>query len=92
MRLIITCGCGDTTQFAKDAFKIMFPKDKIDKLVEKPDSDLLLTINNYLSDYVGKDIDFSEPYALLLDDEYYNKDMERQMVKIYDLIKGARIC
>lgn len=34
MRLIITCGCGDTTQFAKDAFRIMYPKEKLPEVVE----------------------------------------------------------
>lgn len=34
MRLIITCGCGDTTQFAKDAFKILHPDEETPEVVE----------------------------------------------------------
>lgn len=45
MRLIITCGCGDTTQFAKDAFKIAFPKEDLPVVIEKnKENELLLLL------------------------------------------------
>lgn len=34
MRLIITCGCADTTKYAKDAFKILFPNDELPDVIE----------------------------------------------------------
>lgn len=92
MRVIITCGCGGTTQFAKDAFKILFPKDKYDKLIEKPENDFLDSINEYLSIYAGKDIDFSQPYALMLTYKRYNETKIFSIVDIYDLMKGYKIC
>ena len=88
MRLIITCGCGDTTQFAKDAFKIMFPKEDYDKLVEKPDEDLLNGLINYIALYDGREIDSTKPYAFLVQSGKYNKDI----IEIYALIKGYKLC
>lgn len=92
MKLIITCGCGDTTQFAKDAFKVWFPKDKYDNLIEKPDNDFLEVVNNYLALYANKRIDFSKPYALLLNSGKYNKVINFTDIEIYDLLKGYKIC
>lgn len=42
MKLIITCGCGDTTQFAKDAFRIVFPKEDLPIVVDKNSDNAVL--------------------------------------------------
>lgn len=34
MRLIISCGCGNTTDFARDAFKILFKGEPVPEVVE----------------------------------------------------------
>lgn len=39
MRLIVTCGCANTTKFAKDAFKILFKGEEVPDVIEhKTDS------------------------------------------------------
>lgn len=50
MRLIITCGCSDTSQFAKDAFKILFKDGPMPKVIEESADTpyaLLLDIKRY---------------------------------------------
>lgn len=36
MNLIVTCGCGDTDAFAKDAFSIIFPSAPTPPIVSQP--------------------------------------------------------
>lgn len=85
MKLIITCGCGDTTQFAKDAFKIAFPNEELPEIYEKIDQTQMDDLNKIIVSCGGEEIDFSKPYALEVDDSGYNGS-------IYDLLKGYKIC
>lgn len=67
MRLIVTCGCGDTTQFAKDAFKIMFPKEELPKVIESPDNEpyaLLIDFKRYNGDMKVKAYDLMKGQVL----------------------------
>lgn len=98
MRLIITCGCGDTTEFAKDAFRILFPGEETPQVLEMNDENkplikiFLLTLNT------EKEIDdfLSKKFAIAIDVRYSmqfdimtGECMEGAEINIKDLIKGC---
>lgn len=98
MRLIITCGCGDTTQFAKDAFKILFPKEDIPDIVElnhhnKPLIKMfMLTLGK--EEVIDKFLD--SKFAIAIDIRYQldfdiitGESSEGAAINIKDLIKGC---
>lgn len=77
MRYIVTCGCGDTESFAKDAFKILFKAEPLPPTVahDTPNLDL-----GRWAPYISAADKAKEKYA------YYVSDKE-----MWDLMKGIRL-
>lgn len=85
MNYILSCGCGNTDQFAKDAAKILFPEANYD-LILGVDTirDFIMTqdlppkVEAYLRAYAES----KDKFALYLQD---NKGL-------WNLMKGKKIC
>lgn len=77
MGYIITCGCGDTNQFAKDAFRLLFKGQPIPPVInpEALPSELSL-----LSPQVEAADRSGEKFAFYADGE-----------ELWDLMKGVRL-
>lgn len=98
MRIIITCGCGDTTQFAKEAFKILYPDEKVPKLIEMNDENKPLIKLFMLTLCTEKVIDefLDSKFAIAIDIKYRmqfdiitEESIEGADIYIKDLIKGC---
>lgn len=82
-RYIVHCDCGDTGDFAKTAYKMLFPNAKLPQVLEGrlQTKDLAKTepgIRDYLMALVNSD----EAYAY-----YFNTD---NGIEAWDLLKGVR--
>lgn len=76
MDYIFTCGCGDTDQFAKDAFRLIFPHKDMPPIRHSPE-----TINLKRYEMYPKAIAKSEQkFAYYLSAE-----------GIWDLLKGVQV-
>lgn len=78
--VILTCGCGNTDQFSKDAFGLLFHDDKLPNIVHSMGimrDKLLRTVVNGLVD--GKEV-----YAYFL-------TWNDKSVSVWDLLKGVQI-
>lgn len=78
--LIYTCGCGDTDRFAKDAFKLLFPTEKMPTISHNlgiiNDSDLRKVINGLAKN--------TQKYA------YYILQIDGR-ISVWDLLEGVQI-
>lgn len=75
---ILTCGCGDTDKFAKDAYSLLFPDSPAPALVHS----MGIIRDKKLRDIVNG-LTKRKKYAYLL---RYGDNIE-----VWDLIKGVRI-
>lgn len=80
MKTILTCGCGNTDQFAKDAYKLLFPKAELPPVVHS----MGVIKNKLLRTVVNGLLDGREKYAYFL-------DWTDQSVAVWDLVKGVQI-
>lgn len=77
MKIIYTCGCGDTDSFAKDAFRILFPHLPIPPLVsQKPQNVEFAKWGRYLDALNSSHDKFA----------YYITPTE-----LWDLLKGVQV-
>lgn len=90
--IIITCGCGDTEAYAKDAFKILYddyPMPEVYSLGGDRD-ELILTGLNILNTDYNLGIDPKKAFALFVrttDDGFSN----RPEVWVTDLLTGEAL-
>lgn len=83
MRVIFSCSCGNTDEFAKDAFKILFPKEELPELVAG--RVMAKSLSQKLPDFRDEIMalhNSNEPFAYYIDTE--TKEM-------WDLLKGVRV-
>lgn len=80
MERILSCGCGDTDKFAKDAFKILFPLEEIPPIVHS----MGIMKDKQLRDVVNALVEGKEKYA------YYIL-VGSDQIQVWDLIKGKQI-
>ncbi len=77
---IATCGCGNTDDFAKDAYKLLFKKEGCPiikhRSIYSPDERVRETVQALEKSY--------EPYA------YYFKHSDK-VFEVWDLLKGVRV-
>lgn len=77
MNVIVTCGCGDTDSFARDAFKIIFPGEPLPQLISQRAQ-------------IGEIAKWQEEIDALFRADakfaYYLTDTE-----MWDLLKGVRV-
>lgn len=101
---MITCGCGDTTQFAKDAFKIAFPDEELPIVIEKnKENEVLLKFIIDLLDVIvanqgsNHQLSGEDKFAYYIqadrlmrcdEEDQWYNDMD---IQIFDLIKGYYI-
>lgn len=78
-QIILSCGCGNTDKFAKDAFRILFHTEKIPKIVKT----MGIIKHKLLREVVSGLMDGREKYAYYLS---WDDDVE-----VWDLLKGERI-
>lgn len=80
---IVSCGCGETDQFAQDAYRLLFPKHPMPPLVSS------LYAYNQLKGvpHEGKTYELAKA-ALISNGKYAYFFGDGQ---IYDLLKGVRI-
>lgn len=78
MKHIVTCGCGDTDDYAVAAFKILFPKERVPKVVSQAREDVTF----------GKWTPYIQAARKLEEEKYayYLTDDE-----MWDLLEGERI-
>lgn len=73
---IITCGCGDTDKFAKDAFKLLFPKEDVPPITQTPNFSEFGEWEIYPKAMAKA----KQKYAFYITDD-----------ELWDLIKGVRV-
>lgn len=83
MNVIVHCGCGDTAQFAQDAYRMLFPRHPMPPLV----SSLYAYGQVKGAPKQGKEYELARA-ALLSNGKYAYFFGDGQ---IYDLLKGVRI-
>lgn len=100
MRLIITCGCGDTTQFAKDAFRILYPNESIPEVVELNETTKPLIKILLLALFPQKEVDnfLDSKFAISIDVRYEmqfdimaGEATEGAAISVVNLIKGEEL-
>lgn len=98
MRIILSCGCGDTTQFAKDAFRILRPDEEIPEVIEMDEKNkpLIKLFMLMLATEEKVDKFLSEKFAICVDvlyqmevDIMLTEANESVAVYVKDLIKGC---
>lgn len=77
---ILTCGCSDTDKFAKEAFKLLFPDEKLPSIVHS----MGIMRNETLRTVVNGLTEGNEKYA-------YYLTWTNDNVSAWDLIKGVQI-
>lgn len=82
MSILITCGCGDTDQFARDAYKLIFPGHPIPPIVSS------LYALQQIKGFPQSGTTYEQAKALLTSDAkfaFFFGDGQ-----VYDLLKGTR--
>lgn len=87
-RVIVSCRCGDTDEFAKSAYHLLFPDTELPEFLSgKAEVSRLYNElpNNTMSEHL---------LALLRSPQKYARYMEYEddLLVEWDLIKGERIC
>lgn len=83
MKYLVHCGCGNTGEFAKDAFKMLFPDKELPKTI---DSRIQLKLmSNKFPEYED------EIRALYNSEEAYAYYIDTETKEMWDLLKGARV-
>lgn len=77
---IVTCGCGDTDEFSRDAFKLLFPRTPVPEITHDPN----LLDNETARQMVRALKQDKRKFSL-----YFTE--EDGALIVYDLIKGERI-
>lgn len=97
--LIITCGCGDTTNYAKTGWKIIYGEDELPPIIEMDDSNrpLIEILMCYFPIHTRQNIDLDRPFAFCI--TFYNtrrvvdpeteEFYDEQHVRLFDLLKGT---
>lgn len=81
--VIVSCGCGNTDQFAKDAYNLLFPRHPLPPIVSS------LYAYNQIKGVPKSGKEYELAHAALVSDgkyAYYFGDGQ-----VYDLLKGVRI-
>lgn len=76
---IVTCGCNDTDEFAKNAFRLLFARNDYPHISHNHP----ISQNQQIQEFVNSLNKTKKPYA------YYFK--ESDVVEVWDLMKGVRI-
>lgn len=82
MNVLVTCGCGDTDQFARDAYKLIFPGHPMPPVVSS------LYALGKVKDFPTSGTLYEQAKALLTSDAkyaFYFGDGQ-----VYDLLTGER--
>lgn len=80
VRLIYTCGCGDTDSFARSAYKLLFPDTEVPEIVHPP----LNHVSQRITEMARALEATKDPFAVcFISDE--------QGLQVYDLLKGKRL-
>lgn len=87
-RVIVSCRCGDTDEFAKSAYRLLFPDTEMPQFLSGSTEvgNLYSALpRNTMSDHL---------LALLRSNKKYARYMEYEddLTAEWDLIKGERIC
>lgn len=84
--VVITCGCGNTNEFAKDAFKLLFPNQKFPILLFSKVSISMFADGQgkEVKKYFNAIIDTDDKYA------YYAKIENGKIIELWNLLKGIR--
>ena len=89
-KYIICCMCGDTPEFSKDAFKLLFKGEKVPEVVLQPSLyNFLPTIKrdgdfyNYVKDNL---VNTKTKYSY-----YFEVDDDGRVVAQYNLLTGRRV-
>ena len=78
-KYIVTCGCGDTDEFAKNAFRLLFPDDDCPNISRGG----IITTEPKFSEMVLALERAKKPYA-----HYFKDD---KPIEAWDFLKGARV-
>lgn len=87
-RVIVACRCGDTDDFAKDAYRLLFPNTEMPQFLSGSTEvgNLYSALpNNTMSDHL---------LALLRSNKKYARYMEYDddLIAEWDLLTGQRLC
>lgn len=84
---IINCGCGNTDDFSKDAYRMLFPDDDLPRIIHK----LGIVKHKLLRDIVTALVDGKEKYAYFVSYGKAGIVGDKEEVYVWDLLKGIRI-
>lgn len=76
---IVTCGCGETDEFAKNAFRLLFPNTDCPKIIRMAS----ISRNPKILEFVKALEKSGKAYAY-----YFKEDDE---LEVWDLMKGVRV-
>lgn len=76
---IVTCGCGETDEFAKNAFRLLFPNTDCPQINRKAP----ISQNPKILEFVKALEKSGKAYAY-----YFKEDDE---LEVWDLMKGVRV-
>lgn len=80
MNIIVTCGCGDTDKFVKDAYKLIFPKEELPPIMSGEEAQEFYETDDYTHTLITALTKSQDKFAFLLKDG-----------GVWDLLKGNRV-
>ena len=90
MKCILTCKCGDTPEFAKDAYSLLFPETETPTLISGDDEIMKFSTGfpqgSEAYSYIHGIAISKEKYAIFME-----IDKDNNIVQAYNLITGHQI-